>query len=145
MDILDDVDVDDLRAALEEATDPKAVRRLMVALDYADGVAVDAISDRYGIPRSTVYAWLARFDERPIAEAVRDDPRPGRPPALDDADRARLAGALADAPEEHGVAAAAWTPALVRRYVDREFGVEYSLGHARRLLRELGDADGDGS
>lgn len=144
MDILDDVDPDDLRAALAEATDPKAVRRLMVALAYADGVAVDDLSDRYGIPRSTVYAWLSRFDERPVEEAVRDDPRPGRPAALDDDDRTRLAGALSDPPDDHGFAAASWTPALVRRYVDREFDVEYSLGHARRLLRELGGADGGG-
>lgn len=139
MNILDGVDADDLRAAVEDTSDPKAVKRLMVALAYKDGVAVDVISDRYGIPRSTIYSWLARFDERPIAEASRDDSRPGRPPALDDGEHERLAEALADPPSEHGLEGETWTPALVRRFIDREFGVTYSNVHAGRLLRRHGD------
>lgn len=136
MNRIEDLDGDDLRAAFDEATDPKAIKRLMVALAYKDGVAVDTLSDRYGISRSTIYAWLNRFDEGPIAEAITDDPRPGRPAALDDAAQVRLAETLDEPPSQHGFDAATWSPTLVRRYIDREFGVEYSLGHVRRLLRE---------
>lgn len=139
MDKLDDVGADALRAALDDATDPKAVRRLMVALAYKDGVAVDTLADRYGIPRSTIYAWLERLEERPIDEAIRDDHRPGRPAELDEADRERLAEVLAEPPTAHGFDGETWTPDLVRRFVDDAFDVEYSLGHARRLLRTYGE------
>lgn len=139
MDKLGDVDVDALRAALEDATDPKAVQRLMVALAYKDGVSVDALAVRYGIPRSTIYAWLERFEERPIDEAIRDDHRPGRPAELGEADRERLAEVLAEPPTAYGFERETWTPDLVRCFVADEFDVEYSLGHARRLLRTYGE------
>lgn len=79
---LDGLPADHLRAALDEAQDAKAAKRLMVALAYKDGVGVDTISERYGIPQSTIYYWLDRLENRPTADALRDGPRPGRPPKL---------------------------------------------------------------
>lgn len=134
---LADVDAEELRTALETVTSAKAAKRVMVALAYLDGVDVDTLSDRYGIPRSTVYSWLTRFEERDLAEAIQDRDRPGRPRALDDDELARLTEALVGSPREEGFAADEWTPALVQRYVQNAFGVSYSLGHARRLRREL--------
>lgn len=126
-----------LRDALADAPDAKAAKRLTVALAYKDGVSVDTLSERYGIPRSTVYAWLDRFEERPIPEAIRDEDRPGRPALLADRERAALASALGASPADAGFEASSWTPELVREHVERTYGVVYSLGHARRLLREL--------
>ena len=80
-----------LRGALETAEEPKAVKRLMIALAYLDGVSVGTLVERYGIPQSTVYSWLDRFEERPLADALRDDDRPGRPPKLGPDDRSALA------------------------------------------------------
>ena len=131
------VTASELRAALETAEDPKAVKRLMVALAYLDGIPVETLVARYGIPQSTVYSWLDRFEERPLADALYDDDRPGRPPKLDPDERATLADHLAAAPDEFGFDAASWTPGLLREHVEREFGVRYSVGHARRLLAEL--------
>ena len=138
MDKLDEVPGDELRAHLEETEDPKAVKRLMVALAYKDGVSVSQLSARYGIPRSTVYYWLDRFADESVADAVVDDPRPGRPSELDDDERNRLAAALSDSPAEHGFDDGDWTPDRVREYLEQSFGVSYSTGHVRRLLRELG-------
>jgi transposase len=39
-------------------------------------------------------------------------------------------------PDEQGIDADEWTPELLRDHIRSEFGVEYSLGHVRRLLRE---------
>ncbi|MFC6906487.1 helix-turn-helix domain-containing protein [Halalkalicoccus tibetensis] len=133
---LDGIAAADLRAALADATDHKAVRRLMVALAYEDGEPVDRLSDRYGIPRSTLYYWLDRFEERGIDGALADEPRPGRPPKLDEDARDGLNADLDAQPAEFGYEAAGWTPDLVRRHLEREYGVEYSTGHVRRLLRE---------
>jgi len=136
MDKLDGVTLADLREQLDAAESPKAIKRLMIAIAYKDGVPVSTLSERYGVPESTLYYWLDRIDDKPIAEAVEDDDRPGRPAELDEHDREELFDALADSPEEHGVDAASWTPDAVREFIEREFGVSYSLGHVRRLIRE---------
>lgn len=135
---LEHVDPEALRRALADATSAKAVKRLMIALAYRDGVPVTTLTDRYGIARSTLYYWLDRFEDEPIEAAIEDEPRPGRPAELTADERTELARHLADTPGEYGYDPAEWTPRLVRDHIEREFGVSYSLGHVRRLLREAG-------
>lgn len=131
------VPIDRLRAELENVTSAKAAKRLMIAIAYKDGVAVSTLSERYEIPRSTVYSWLDRFEELPIEEAVRDEERPGRPPALTADERSALETDLADSPRAFGFTSPAWSPELVRDHVAEKYGVEYSVGHVRRILRTL--------
>ena len=133
MNKLDDVDPDALRDVLGETTDAKATKRLMVALDYLDGVSVDALSDRYGIPRSTVYYWLSRFEERPVREAITDEDRPGRPVEID---RSVLDDIVAAPPREYGIDRDEWSPSTLKAVLETEFDVSYSEGHVRRLLAE---------
>jgi transposase len=137
MDKLADVSADALRAALAEVESAKAAKRLMVALDYKDDVSVTVLADRYGVPRSTLYYWLDRFEEQSIEDAIEDEPRPGRPPRLTDAARDALRADLADDPSTHDHDAETWTPELVQSHIEREYGVSYSTGHVRRLLREF--------
>ena len=132
---LEDIDTGALREALAGATDPKAVKRLMIALAYNDGVPVETLSERYGIARSTVYFWLDRFEGGSIAGAIYDDHRSGRPPSLDEREREHLNRVLQRRPEDVGFEQTFWTPELVQEYVQREYDVSYSLGHIRRFLR----------
>ena len=136
MDKLADVDTEALQAALADASDPKAVKRLMIALAYADGVSVETVSSRYDIPRATVYSWLDRFEQQSIPEAIEDEPRPGRPAELDAQQRRQLAADLASSPAELGYDSLEWTPERAQEHIERTYGVDYSLGHVRRLLRE---------
>lgn len=135
---LDDVSAETLRDELAAATGAKPALRLVVALDYKDGVAVSTLSERYGVPESTLYHWLDRFASLPVADAASDAERPGRPPALSADARDRLAAALRDSPAEHGLETGEWTTAALQSFVRREFDVDYSDGHLRRLRRELG-------
>lgn len=137
MNKLEDVDAAALRQALSEVESAKAAKRLMVALAYKDGVPVSALADRYDIPRSTLYYWLDRFEGRSIADAIEDESRPGRPPKLSDTGRRRLRNTLDRTPAEFGYGATQWTPELVTEHIEEAFGVSYSEGHVRRLLREL--------
>jgi len=136
-DKLDAVPAADLREHLDRAASAKAAKRLIVALSYKDGVSVAEMHERYGIPVSTLYYWLDRFEERSIPDAIEDESRPGRPPELTAEGRDQLAAILADGPESAGYDADEWTPELVQRHVESEFSVSYSLGHIRRLMREL--------
>lgn len=138
MNKLNGVDPDRLRALLVEADDPKAVKRLMVALAYRDGESVAVLSERYDVPRSTVYYWLDRFEERDPADAIRDESRPGRPRKLDAEDRKSLREDLDRDPDDLGYDADGWHPELVREHLDDAYDVEYSLGHVRRILRDMG-------
>jgi len=136
MDKLADVDVEALQDTLDEVESAKAAKRLMVALDYKDGTAVSTLSSRYDIPRSTLYYWLDRFENGSIENAIEDEPRPGRPPKLDDDQREALWDALTREPTDLGFDAGEWTPTLVKTLIDREFDVNYSEGHVRRLIRK---------
>lgn len=127
----------DLQAALEATTDATAAKRVMAALAYLDGVDGATFAARYGVPTSTVYAWLGRFENRPVQEAMRDDPRPGRPPKLDEEGRTRLRADLAEPPSAAGYDAAEWDTSLVRDHLASAYGVAYSTAHVRRLLADL--------
>ncbi|WP_232701629.1 helix-turn-helix domain-containing protein [Halobacterium wangiae] len=138
---LEGVSATDLRDALADADDAKAAKRLLVALAYQDGVPVATLSDRYGVPESTIYYWLDRFDTNSLEDAARDDPRPGRPPRLSDSQRDSVAKWLEDPPTAYGLETDEWTPELLRNRISDAFGVDYSLGHVRRLCRTLGPSE----
>ena len=134
---LEDVDGNALRDALEQASSAKATKRLMIALAYADGVRVEALSKRYNIPHATVYSWLDRFEHQSISEALEDKSRSGRPSKLTASQRERLFDDLAGSPAEIGYDASEWISERVQSHIEQTYGVIYSLGHVRRLLREL--------
>lgn len=134
---LDGVSTAALRDALADVDGAKAAMRLMVALAYKDGVDVDTLSDRYGVPESTLYYWLDRFEAAPVREAATDDSRPGRPPKLSAEQRRAVANWLRASPREHGLDADEWTPPRLRDHIREEFGIDYSLGHLRRLRDQL--------
>jgi transposase len=137
MNKLEDVDKNTLHDALGEAPSAKAAKRLMIALAYADGVRVETLSERYDIPRATVYSWLDRFEHQSVSEALKDESRPGRPAKLDASQRERLSDELAGSPAELGYGTSGWTPELAQDHIEQTYSVSYSLGHVRRLLREL--------
>jgi transposase len=136
MNKLEDVDAGALRDALGKASSAKAAKRLMIALAYADSVRVETLSERYDIPRATVYSWLDRFEHQSISEAIEDESRPGRPSRLTASQRERLSDDLAGSPAELGYDASEWTPERAQYHIEQTYGVTYSLGHVRRLLRE---------
>ena len=140
---LRDVDEDGLKAAFRDVSDAKAAKRLTMAIAYLDGVSVATLSDRYEIPRSTIYAWLDRFEAESIESALRDETGPGRPPELEPQEFVQLASEIGDGPNSHGFDASEWTASLLQTHISAAYGVEYSEGHARRLLRQLGPETDD--
>lgn len=134
---LEDVSAERLRDALDDVTDAKAAKRLMIALSYKDDESVEAMSERYGIPMATLYSWLDRFETKSIPEALEDEQRPGRPPKLATAEREALRNDLDQPPTAHGYDADDWTPELIQTHIETAYDVTYSVGHVRTLLREL--------
>lgn len=135
---LADIPESELRAHVDVDDGSRPVWRLVAALEYHDGLSPAGFEAKYGIPADTVYTWLDRFEERGVARALRDDPRPGRPPKLRDAEWDRFVDHLERPPGELGYDAHAWTTRLARHHLVAEFGVEYSTRHVRRLLDRAG-------
>lgn len=131
---LEDVSIEDLRATLDEVEGRKPTERLLAAIIYKQGPSVPTIAEWFGREPDTVYRWFERLETRPVLEAVRDDPRPGRPSRLDPEEMARFDAALSGTPREWGYDREKWTPRLVQQLLSAEFGVEYSLRHTRRLI-----------
>jgi transposase len=136
MNKLAEVDAEELQAAFATVQTAKATKRLMAALAYADGVRVETLSERYDIPRATVYSWLDRFEHQSISEAITDESRPGRPSKLTAFQREQLFDELSGSPAESGYDASEWTPERTQRHIEQVYDITYSLGHVRRLLRE---------
>lgn len=77
------------------------------------------------------------MERQPLSEAIYDDPRPGRPSNLTAEQRADLAAALEEAPNEYGLEASTWTPDLAQTYIEQKFDIEYTRRHVQRLLNDL--------
>lgn len=138
---LEDVSADDLREILAEVEGKRATQRVMVGLNYKEGISQRRLARMYGRTEKTIYNWLRRLDrlaDEPVEEVVYDAPRPGRPPKLDDEQRDRLEDALNRPPTDFGYDRSTWTPALAREYIAETFGVEYELRRVRELMSEAG-------
>lgn len=109
----------------------------MIAFVYADRVRVETLSDRYGIPRASVYSWLDRFEHQPISDPIEDDSRPGRPSELEIPNREKLLDDLRKSPRKLGCDASDWSPELAEHHIEEKYDATYSLEHICRLLREL--------
>jgi transposase len=107
----------------------------MIAIAYLDGESVHTLSDRYGIPQSTIYYWLDRFERTSIEEAVADASRSGRPPKLTPDQLSVVEEILSKSPDDHGYEGKSWTAEKVQQLIAERFDIEYSTGHLRRLLK----------
>ena len=130
--------MDAVRERFADATDGKAVKRLVVAREYLAGRSPSAIEAKYGVPEQTVYDWLDRIEERGLDDALVDDTPPGRQPTLTHEQRREFSRAVDAPPSESGFDSAEWTSTLARQYLRESFGAEFTDRHVRRLLAELG-------
>ena len=73
----------------DESASPQLEVRARILLMSADGVAATTIAKTLGVGLRTVYRWRRRYRAGGIA-AMGDRPRPGRPRALGDDQRAEL-------------------------------------------------------
>jgi transposase len=135
---LEDVSVEELEDALEDAAEKKEVIRLLVAIIYKRGPSGPMIADWLDIREQTIYRWFDRLENEPIGEAVTDRPRPGRPPKLTEEQREVFRAAMTHQPAEFGFDEPAWSPDLAREFIAEEFGVEYTTRHVQRLLNDAG-------
>jgi len=135
---LENVPVEDLEAALEDATGKRETKRLLVAIIYKRGPSAPMIAEWLDTREQTIYRWFDRLESEPIDQAIQDRQRSGRPPKLEDSQWETFRDAVQQLPTEAGYDEPEWTPDLARRFLEDEFDVEYSRRHVQRLLHDAG-------
>ncbi|ELZ27550.1 transposase [Halosimplex carlsbadense 2-9-1] len=139
MDHLDEISVDELQDALDNVDGNKPTQRLLAAIAYKNGVTQTELAEWHDTGRRTIYSWLMRLDtDEPLAQAVSDAHRSGRNRKLSESQQEEFERTVHQPPEEAGIDAPAWTPALVQEFLEDTYGVEYSYPSCRRLLKEAG-------
>ena len=139
MDHLDEISVEELQDALDNVDGNKPTQRLLAAIAYKNGVTQTELAEWYGTGRRTIYSWLMRLDtDESLEQAVTDAKRTGRKRKLSEQQQQEFQATVHQPPEEVGIDAPAWTPALVQQFLKDTYGVEYSYPSCRRLLKEAG-------
>jgi transposase len=135
---LEDIPKEDLWQLLDEIDGSIPTQRVLAAIATKQGDSTSRLADRHNVSQQTIRNWLDRFDNRPLEDAPFDEPRAGRPRKLTPDEQDRLMAELNESPEDVGFDRQAWFPRLVYHHLKSEYGVEYSLRHIRRLMREAG-------
>ncbi len=139
MDHLDEISVEELQDALDKVKGNKPTQRLLAAIAYKNGVTQTELAEWHDTGRRTIYSWLMRLDtDEPLEQAVSDAHRSGRKRKLSETQQEEFEQTVHEPPEEVGIDAPAWTPALVQEFLEETYGVEYSYPSCRRLLKEAG-------
>lgn len=102
-----------------------------------EGLTPVEVARRVGVDRRSVRRWKAAHRQGGC-QALKAKPAPGRPPLLDATDHAALQEILLKGAAAAGFATDLWTCRRVAEIIQRQFGVEYHIGHVSRLLRALG-------
>ncbi len=139
MDHLDEISVEELQDALDNVDGKKPTQRLLAAIAYKNGIQQTELAEWYDVERRTIYSWLKRLDtDESLEQAVSDAHRSGRNRKLSEQEQEQFEATVHEPPEKVGLDAPAWTPALVKQYLDETYDVEYSIPSCRRLLNEAG-------
>ncbi len=135
---LDGITLEELHELREQTEGEVPRERVLAAIGRKQGDTLETLAERHGVVEKTIRNWLDRFEEEPIEQAPYDEQRPGRPSKLQEEQREQLFAQLQAPPTELGYEQQAWSTQLLLHHVEEEYGVEYSKGHARKLLGKAG-------
>jgi transposase len=103
----------------------------------ASGVWPAEVARRVGVSRQSVLRWTKRHAEGGVAGLERPK-RFGRPPKLEEAQRAELIKALKVGAMAAGFATELWTLPRIATLIKERFGVRLSQPSVWRMLQQLG-------
>ncbi len=126
---------EDLTAMARRCKNKLLARRLRAMARVLEGaLARGEITLRARVDGQTLCDWIHRYNAAGV-DGLKDRPRSGRPPKLDETQRVAVGRWLEDGPDA-GVPV--WTLARLKAKIEACFGVVMSVEAVRRLLRALG-------
>ena len=129
-----------LREIARTSADAQQVRHAQGLLWLHAGSPVEAVAQRLGVNRRTVYYWVAQYQARqdaPVAERVGVGQRSGRPPLELRVAQKVIQRVWSRDPRRYGFRALVWTVPMLRCQIERQTGQAVSRSTVRRALRRL--------
>lgn len=134
---VDEARQEQLRHLTKTDADPRVRRRAQAILLASEGHPLAEVARLLHTAAHRVRVWGERF-EREGRDGLADRPRGGRPPKLDERDRAFLEQALDQGPQAYGLPVTVWSIRDLQALLARERSVEVSVYTVHRVVHELG-------
>lgn len=134
---VDEARQEQLRHLTKTDADPRVRRRAQAILLASEGHPLSEVARLLHTAAQRVRVWGERF-AREGRDGLADRPRGGRPPKLDERDRAFLEWALDQGPQAYGLPVTVWSIRDLQALLARERGVEVSVYTVHRAVHELG-------
>jgi putative transposase len=135
--IRNDVSSQELRRSARHESDGRVACRLLGLANVVDGMSREHAARQAGMDRQTLRDWVIRFNAEGV-EGLRDRPRSGRPPWLDEGQLAAFKALVLRGPDAERDGISTWRAKDLCRIVEQRFGVRYAENGILRLLHDLG-------
>jgi len=119
----------------------KELRRAQALLWLNAGESVEAIAQRLGVGRRTVYYWVERVagtEKSELSRRLADAPRSGRPPTAQGIIDPLIDEVIEADPRELGYRSTVWTAPLLREYLSEYHQIDISQRSVSYALERLG-------
>jgi len=134
--IRQDIPAEELRRLARQETAGRVACRLLGVANALDGMRREQAARQAGMDRQTLRDWVIRFNAEGV-EGLRDRPKSGRPPWLDEGQMAAFRALVLRGPDPERDGVSTWRAKDLCRIVDQRFGVVYSENGMLRLLHDL--------
>ena len=125
------VSLDELKRRYRHEKDARVKIRIHMVMRAWEGASARQVAREHHISHTTVAPWVRRSNEDGF-EGLSDKPRSGAPARITPQ---RLQKLLAKPPTHYGYQAPAWSPRLVRAFLEERYGVKYQLSSIYRVLK----------
>ena len=130
------IPAEQLRYWARQETDGRVACRLLGVANALDGISREQAARQAGMDRQTLRDWVIRFNAEGV-EGLRDRPKSGRPPWLDQGQMAAFKALVLRGPDPERDGVSTWRAKDLCRIVEQRFGVVYSENGMLRLLHDL--------
>jgi transposase len=134
--IRQDIPAEELRRLARQESDGRVACRLLGVANALDGMSRGQAARQAGMDRQTLRDWVVRFNAEGV-EGLRDRPKSGRPPWLDQGQLAAFKALVLRGPDPERDGVSTWRAQDLCRMVEARFGVLYSENGMLRLLHDL--------
>jgi len=111
--------------------------RIAAVLLLLEGWKSTPIAKLFGLTRWSVVKWIQRINAQGV-DAMKEVPRPGRPPRLGTEIQQVLEEVLQKNPRSLGLKRNRWDGIVVVEYLERVHGLHVKVRQAQRWIRRLG-------
>ncbi len=125
-----------LQKSLQEDLNESYRQRIQIMLLADEGKSQTEICQTLGCCPATARHWM-HIARRGMAHQWQDCPI-GRPKAVNEQYLERLKELIDQSPRDYGYSFRRWTVNWLKKHLAKEFGIEVSDRHLKRLLKQMG-------